>query len=220
MRALPTPYYDEGGITIYHGDCREILPALSADVMVTDPPYGIDHESAWQSSWTGTRIANDADTSVRDGVLATWGDRPAIVFGTWRKDRPGNARAVLIWDKGPASGMGDLRFPWKGSFEEVYVIGDGYVGSRDEGVIKGMTMVTWESQGRAHPNAKPVKLMRYLIGKCPPGTVLDPFMGSGTTLRAAKDLGRSAIGIEVEERYCEVAAKRLGQEVLDFGEAA
>ena len=208
-----TPYYDDGTCVIYHGDAREVLPLVSFDVLVTDPPYGIDHESGWQSSWKGTRIANDVDTAVRDWALQMH-DGPAVVFGTWRKPRPERTRAVLIWDKGPASGMGDLSFPWKSSFEEVYVVGDGFTGSRDEGVIKGKTIVTWESAGRHHPNAKPLTLMRYLLGKCPPGVVADPFMGSGTTLRAAKDLGRKAIGIEIEERYCEIAAKRLAQEVL------
>jgi site-specific DNA-methyltransferase (adenine-specific) len=67
-----------------------------------------------------------------------------------------------------------------------------------------------------HPNQKPIALMRWCIEKCPPGTVLDPYMGSGTTIRAAKDLGRKAIGIEIEERYCEIAAKRLAQGVLDL----
>jgi hypothetical protein len=221
------PYYEQDGITIYHGDCRDILPSLPpVDLVLTDPPYGIAHATNFSvggmggASWIGTEIANDADTSVRDAVLDAISGTPAIVFGTWKRPRPENTRAVLVWDKGPASGMGDLSFPWKGSWEELYVIGDGFTGARDEGVIKGFTEITWESAGRAHPNQKPVKLLRYLLSKHPGQSILDPFMGSGTTLRAAKDLGRRAIGIEIEERYCEIAAKRLMQAVLPLGDVA
>jgi DNA modification methylase len=208
-----TPYYEHAGITIYHGDCREVLPVTAA-VMVTDPPYGIRHASNYGASWNGTVIAGDADLAVRDDVLGGWHPRPAIVFGSWRQCRPHGTREVLIWDKGPASGMGDLSFPWKRSWEEIYILGDGFSGVRDEGVLKGYTVLTWESVGRWHPNMKPESLLLHLLSKCPLGAVVDPFMGSGTTLVAAKRLGRAAIGIEIEERYCEIAARRLAQEVL------
>lgn len=210
-----TPYYDEGDVTIYHGDCRDILPHVAADVMVTDPPYGYSHESNWDSKWQGQQIAGDTDTSLRDAALAVWGSRPAAVFGSWKRPRPRATRAVLVWDKGPASGMGDLAIPWKPNWEEIYILGTGFAGRRDSGVLSGYTVVTWSGRGqRVHPNEKPVNLLRDLIGKCPAGVIVDPFMGSGTTLRAAKDLGRRAIGIEVEERYCEIAVQRLRQEVL------
>lgn len=219
---LPQPYYDRDGITIYHADCRDILPHLapgSVDLVLTDPPYGIAYSTNYTvrgvgASWLGTVIENDGDTTARDQSLDMLSGIPAYVFGTWKVPHPANTKAVLVWDKGPASGMGDLSFPWKPSWEEIYVIGDGFSGHRDEGVIKGFTEVTWESKGRAHPNQKPVKLLRYLIGKTEAKTILDPFMGSGTTLRAAKDLGRRAIGIEIEERYCEIAVRRLAQAVL------
>ena len=120
----------------------------------------------------------------------------------------------MVWDKGPASGMGDLTLPWKCSFELIWILGHGWVGRRDEGVLRGHITVTWASKGRVHPNEKPVSLLRAILAKAPGETVLDLFAGSGTTLRAAKDLGRKAIGIEIEERYCEIAAKRLAQEVL------
>lgn len=208
------PYYDHAGITIYHGDCREIIPSLTADVLVTDPPYGLSYASGHEGPFKDSEIANDGTTEARDCILSLWGERPAIVFGTWKRTAPERAHTALVWDKGPASGMGDLSIPWKQSFELVFVCGGGFSGKRDEGVLSGHSVVTWASKGRLHPNEKPVSLMSCLISKCPGGVILDPFMGSGTTLRAAKDLGRRAIGIEIEERYCEIAAKRMAQEVL------
>jgi len=227
-----TPYYDDGTCVIYHGDCREINAwDIAGGVMVTDPPYGIAHRSGYSSplfgavaeryqSAVGDAIANDADTTARDEVLSSWLPRPAIVFGSPRAPFPDGHRAVLVWDKGEASGMGDLSMPWKPSWEMIFVFGVGFQGRRTGGVLRAYVPPR-VSMGRTHPNEKPVDLLRGLIGKCPPlAEVVDPFMGSGTTLRAAKDLGRKAIGIEIEERYCEIAAKRLAQEVLDFGGAA
>ena len=121
-----------------------------------------------------------------------------------------------MWDKG-SPGMGDLNH-WGPSYELIASAGSGQcVGSRDGSVIRFPTAA---SAARLHPTEKPVPLLSHLIGKLEPSTVLDPFMGSGSTLRAAKDLGRKAIGIELSEAYCEAAAKRMSQEVLDFGGAA
>ena len=213
------PYYDEGGITIYHGDCREILPSLEpAGLVVMDPPYGIAYASNHGASWSGSEIANDSDTALRDWIVSSV-QAPMIIFGTWKCSRPANTKQVLIWDKGPAFGMGDLSFPWKNSFEEIYILGEGFRGARDPGVIRGHVMVSWESKGRQHPNQKPVSLIRYLLSKAPAGVVVDPCMGSGTTLRAAKDIGRRAIGIEIDEHYCEVAATRMRQCVLNLDPA-
>jgi DNA modification methylase len=220
-----TPYYDEDGITIYHGDCREIDAWLTADVLVTDPPYGVafhtgmDHRAGTDRS-RDRSVSGDADTGIRDAALDLWGWRPALVFGSWKATRPANTRMLLTWCKGLNCGMGDLSIPWKPNTEEVYVLGTGFVGHRGSSVLNFQAPVSQVSWGRRHPTEKPEDLMRELIGKCPPGVIADPFMGSGTTLRAAKDLGRKAIGIEIEERYCEIAAKRLAQGVLDFGEAS
>ncbi len=213
-----TPYYSDDAVTIYHGDCRE-FDHLPGDVLVTDPPYGYAYASGWDGPWQNAPIAGDGDVSVRDAILGDWGARPAICFGHWRGTPPQahyDATAVLVWDKGLAAGMGDLSVPWKPNWEMIYVFGEGFHGRRDSGVLSGYNVVTWATKGRVHPNEKPIGLLRDLIAKCPPGAIFDPFMGSGTTLRAAKDLGRKAVGIEIEERYCEIAAKRCAQEVLDF----
>lgn len=205
------PYYEHGGVSIYHGDCREVVAWLNADVLVTDPPYGMDYESGWQPR----AIANDGDVATRDEALALWGDKPALVFGRWSEPPPSAARACLTWDKGDWPGMGDLSLPWGPSTEQVFVLGSGFVGKRAGSVIRVRRL----TGGTLHPNEKPRGLIRSLIERTPPEwTVADPFMGSGSTLVAAKDLGRRAIGVELDERYCEIAAKRLGQEVLPFVE--
>lgn len=207
------PYYERDGITIYHGDCREILPSLSADVVVTDPPFGM----AYCSGWDARPIANDHDTTARDAFLSLWLPRPALVFGRWDCPRPVGTRARIVWDKGEWPGMGDLGLPWGPSDEEVYVLGNGFKRTpetgRDGSVIRVRRL---PGSSLSHPNEKPAELLQRLLRKCPPGIVLDPFMGSGTTLVAAKLEGRKAIGIEIEERYCEIAAKRLAQGALSF----
>ena len=210
---LPTPYYDRDGITIYHGDCREILPLLTADVLVTDPPFGIDYESGHFGTLARS-IDGDEDTAARDEALRLWGDRPALVFGSWRAPRPAATRMVLIWDTLGALGMGDLSLPWKPAHQEIYVLGSGFTGHRGTDVLSFPPVQSMAANGRLHPHEKPVPLLRALIEKCPAGTVLDPFMGSGTTLRAAADLGRRAIGIEINEDYCRIAVERLRQGVL------
>lgn len=216
------PYYEQDGIAIYHGDCREVLPTLGpVDLLLTDPPYGIRYASGMTGHDGGTAlpgIVGDEDTELRDYVLRTV-DAPALVFGTWKVARPANCRAVLTWDKGDHVGMGDLSLPWKPNTEEIYVLGPGYQGHRGGSVLRFPAPVSWNStsHGRRHPHEKPVALIEALLTKHPGHVVLDPFAGSGSTLRAAKDLGRRAIGIEIEERYCEIAAKRLQQSVLPLG---
>ncbi len=212
----PKPYYDSGGITIYHGHAMEILPELQADVMVTDPPFGIAYASGHDGVLPRS-IAGDEDTSLRDSVLELWWkDKPAVVFGSWRRQRPRGTRALLVWDTKGALGMGALDLPWKPAHQEIYILGSGFAGKRGTDVLRFAPVQSMAANGRVHPHEKPVALLADLIGKCPPGVILDPFMGSGTTLRAAKDLGRRAIGIEIEERYCEIAANRMRQGVL-FG---
>lgn len=207
-----------GDATLYMGDCMEILPTLpKVDAVITDPPYGYSYESNYiaettTAQWMNSAIANDHDTSARDAVIAWAGQRPWLAFGAWRMPKPQGVRGVLVWDKGPASGMGDLAFPWKGSWEEIYIGGKGWHGTRDEGVLKGHWIVTRASMGREHPNEKPVSLLCELIKKTPAEcTVLDPFMGSGTTGVACAQLGRKFIGIEMEPKYFEIACRRIEQ---------
>lgn len=202
------PYWEADGKAIYLADAREIIGIVGGDVLVSDPPYGM----AYTSGWTGASVEADGDTRARDEILAMWRPKPAILFGRWSVPRPEGCRAVLIWDKGEWPGMGDLSFPWGPSHEEIYIIGDGFAGTRMGTVLRRDRI----GGNGEHPTQKPTSVMERLIERCPQGTIVDPFMGSGTTLVAAKNLGRKAIGIEIEERYCEIAAKRLSQEVFDF----
>lgn len=224
------PYYSDDAVTIYHGDCRELLEAwdaglgvISGAVMVTDPPYGMGHRSGKAGAFGDCAIAGDETTDARDAVLAAWSPRPALVFGRWSVPKPPGTKTTLTWDKGDLIGMGDLSLPWGPSTEEIYVLGTGFVGKRGRSVLRYQGIGPYQqARGeRVHPTQKPVELLRDLISKCPPlASVVDPFMGSGTTLRAAKDLGRKAVGVEIDEAYCEIAAKRMAQEVLDFGAAS
>lgn len=217
------PYYQDDLVTLYNGDCLEVTDWLAADVLVTDPPYGIDwaqNTMHYTRSVQPTRSAvkNDENTEARDAALRLWGDRPAIVFGTWRKPRPPAVRHRLIWHKTKMK-PGMTRAPWYPADEEIYVLGSGFVGDPEQTVYAtqearsggdGLAAVT------GHPTPKPIPLMGALIEKCPPGVVADPFAGSGATLIAARNLGRRAIGVELEEGYCELIAKRLGQQAFDL----
>lgn len=209
-------YYQDDYVTLYHGDCLELDAWANADVLVTDPPYGIAYQSGWdRPSGIAASIAGDEDTSLRDTVLARWAPRPALIFGTWRIPRPPATRALLVWDTKGALGMGDLSIPWKPSHQEVYVLGTGFRGPRDTDVLVcaplHSTATRTRSNARVHPHEKPVALMERLLAKCPPGTIADPFAGSGPTLMAARNQQRKAIGIELDERYCELTARRLDQ---------
>jgi len=211
------PYYEHGGITIYHGDCQEILPTLDFEVVVCDPPYGRDVELSRRN---GARIINDHDTLLRDWIVGLSG--PKLLFGSPAVFRP-SCEAVLIWDKSELTGMGDLEFPWKISHEEIYVCGFGFKSRRRRGsVLRYPLRPSWSNHPEAisglHPNEKPLGLMVDLLECCPWMRVIDPTCGIGPTLQAAKKLGKSAIGIEIEEKYCEIAAKRLSQEVFQFEE--
>jgi DNA modification methylase len=214
------PYYDDGkGIVIYHGDCRDVLPTLGAvDLVLTDPPYGIALEEHGRNGYNWT-ITGDEDQGVGIEVLGLVAGLPVIVFASPKKPWPGEWRQYLCWDKGPAvGGGGDRETCWKFDWELIQVARTpALAGKRESSVLR-----YWIGQRdyALHPNQKPVALLSYLINKAakPSWTVLDPFMGSGSTLVAAKAMGRRGVGIETDEGYCEIAAKRLAQGVL-FGTA-
>ena len=198
---------DDGAIRLYCGDCLELLPTMEAgsvDCVVADPPYGCKATTGRGGVYDGFEIAGDMDASLRDWLVATW-DGPSIIFGSPRIQRP-PCKAVLIWAKGEHTGMGDLRFPWKPDFEEIYVSGDGFSGHRGSSVLRHNARTDSE---RWHPTEKPASLMSALIEKCPAGVILDPFMGSGTTGVACVQTGRRFIGMELEPRYFDSAVKRI-----------
>jgi len=214
------PYYQDESVTLYHGDCLEIDAWLDADVLVTDPPYGMRYVSGWDSS---ERIVhNDEALTVRDAVVKRWDMKPAAIFGTWKQPRPAATRHLVIWDKsdGTGCGMGDLDAAWGNTHEEIYILGDWRRDGRrrQSSVIRGATGMRTLSGQVGHPTPKPVPLMERVIAHAPPGVIADPFAGSGSTLIAARNLGRKAIGCEIDERYCELTVKRLAQQCFDFTE--
>ena len=208
-----------GNQTLLLGDCLAVMPLLGRfDACVTDPPYGIDYRSGYATDalWAGGRtIANDIDTRARDEFLAIWAATqatPCLVFGSRSRPLPQGCRMVLTWDKGPALGMGALDLPWKPSSEEIYVIGRGFVGARDESnVLYCPPVQSMAKNGRLHPNEKPVALIERLLRKCPKGAILDPFMGSGTTLVACQRIGRAGTGIELDPDYFDIACRRVDE---------
>jgi DNA modification methylase len=189
-----TPYYQDSAVTIYHGDCREILLGLeSIDAVVTDPPY-----PGYEYDWPVTPITDLPQCHA----FYFW--MPLLAF-------PLIPTAMHIWSKANVN-IGDAE-----RYEVIYEIngGTGCCVFRNSAINCQMNATINGDKFFAHPTQKPIKLMKRLLNKTE-GMILDPFMGSGTTLRAAKDLGRKAIGIEIEERYCEIAAKRMSQEVFTF----
>lgn len=218
------PYWSGDGVVLYLGDCREVTEWLAADVLVTDPPYGVHHSPRGTRGSNAPVILGEERTgraadrtlgpehvAVRDAALGMWGERPAVVFGSWRAPRPARTQARLIWDK-QHPGLGGVG-PWRPSDEEIYLAGwpnpRGAAGDAFGSVIRLSGL-----RGSArpdHPSPKPVALIETLIATCPPGVIADPFAGSGSTLIAARNQGRRAIGVELDERYCEQIAMRLAQ---------
>lgn len=239
------PYYEHGGITIYHGDSKEVLSdlPLSEDgynVMVTDPPYSLPWRYGTNNSPKGNRKMEfdfDKEGNATPGVLdiislylhrykalhvfcgaMQYGQIAQLVLNHGMTVKP------WVWVKKchPPAAPGNW---WPSGFElAMYGFKQGaWFGDQNPSRCNVYHSDTYRHGIRAyekvgHPTQKWLPMIRFIIESIvpPDGVVVDPFMGSGTTLRAAKDLGRKAIGIEIEERYCEVAAKRLSQEVLGF----
>ena len=210
---IVSPYYSDDAVTIYHGDCREILPTLTFDVIVTDPPYGISYDPGMHPNGL------EFEPIVGDGSndLGAWianHEAPRVICGAdnfAHRLPPGGIWSV--WDKRVSLAADRML----GSpFELIWAVGHG---SRKKHIYRiqhgGAVNADKANQRRVHPTQKPVTLMKRLIeDHFPTGVIADPFLGGGSTLRAAKDLGRHAVGIEIEERYCEAAVARLGQGVL------
>jgi site-specific DNA-methyltransferase (adenine-specific) len=229
----PQPYYQDGLVTLYHGDCREQTAWLEADVLVTDPPYGRDWRQGelkgHHSDNLNRGIAHDRDTTVRDAVLQMWGDRwgdrRAILFGDLMLAPPLRTKLVGAYRKPGDAGIRGAMGGVRRDLEAIYLIGrwPSGIGGRTSLFTTGATQVGGSSgvvaRSGGHPHTKPQDVMEELIALTV-GVVADPFSGSGSTLLAARNRGRKAIGVEVEERYCETIAKRLSADVLDFGDGA
>ena len=213
------PYYEDGSVTIYHGDAREVLRDVEADALVTDPPYGIawgratwpDDPAAYPELMTwlvaeGERIGGWCfvfQAMLNVSRYHEWFPEGWRIFaacknfaqvrktGVWHSWDP-----VIFWNAGPTAHRAD----------EGHVNRDYHIGN-----VAGVMRLKAE-----HPSPRPLDTMHHIVrlATSPGGTVVDPFAGSGTTLLAAKQTGRRAIGIEIEERYCEIAAKRCAQETL------
>ncbi len=196
-------YYSDEFVTLYHGDCREVTEWLGADVLVTDPPY------------PNNAGHFDAGIPIARELLAAW-TRPALVFWIETESPPVALPlvAVHIWHRTNVNGRPYepvFHFAIDGIKRRSVVLAHSFIHS---GVGPG------SAEYAGHPTQKPVAVMQKLLTLAPPGTIADPFSGSGTTLVAARNLGRKAIGVEIDERYCELTARRLDQGVLDFGPVA
>ncbi|QSQ17218.1 DNA-methyltransferase [Myxococcus landrumensis] len=222
------PYYSTNTVTLYNADCRDALldlPSQSVDLLLTDPPYGM----AWSSK--SKRVAPIRADGARQGMrvfrqamasasAALAEDAHAFVFCHWASwpdfhdvmAPHVSLKGALVWWKN-RGGVGDCEASFAPDYE-VVLHGAGpkrrkLAGKRHGAVLPNFAPVL--PKRRTHPTEKPVELMSFLIGRaCPEGgLVLDPFAGSGATLVAAQQLGRRAVGVELEERYCEAAAVRL-----------
>ena len=198
-----TPYYEHAGITIYHGDCREILPQLPKfDLLLTDPPYGIDACNMTLGTGRKRFIRGDWDLAAPDiRSLLGCADRCCIWGGNYFANVLPPNNHWLVWHKiNDGLSFSECELAWTNYGKNVRHLSH-----------------HWSGEIKMHPTQKPLSVMKWALSFCPEArSVVDPYCGAGTSLVAAKDAGAVAIGIELEERYCEIAAKRLSQEVMAF----
>lgn len=209
------PYYQDDYVTLYHGDCRDILPHLEpVDLVLTDPPYGIGEAAGANKSRGKMAVAQDYGNDNWDNepipqdLINQLINQPAVIFGGNYYAMPPSS-CWLVWDKHITGDFADCELAWTnlpGAVRKIDYLWNGCMKKRPE--------------QRWHPTQKPLDVMKWCITqadtklkKCI-ASILDPFAGAGTTLRAAKDMNRKSIGIEREQKYCDVIVKRLRQEVL------
>lgn len=211
-----TPYYEYDGIRIYHGDCREILTSLPRPgLLLTDPPYGINYIHGAALGPMASRFNNCpviGDDVPFDPAFLLGFPKVILWGGNHFADKLPASRGWLVWDKRcntVVNDQSDCEVAWTNFMTTArlyYLVWDGFRRGGGE-----------KKNPRVHPTQKPVDLMKWCMSFAPEAqSVLDPFMGAGSVLVAAKALGLSAIGIEIDERYCEIAAQRLAQGVLCF----
>jgi site-specific DNA-methyltransferase (adenine-specific) len=215
------PFYSDDLVTLYHGDCRDIAPTLTYGAVVSDPPYGMGWDTATRRFSGGNnpnrRIAGRHDARPVSGDAEPFDPSPwlgcehVILWGANHYGRHLPVGTTLVWikknDESFGTFLSDAEVAWKKGGHGVYCRRD-----------LSMNAIARE---RAHPTQKPLSIMLWCLLFVPQElTILDPFAGSGTTLRAAKDLGRKSIGIEIDEHHCRTAADRLSQNALDLGGAA
>ena len=204
-----TPYYDHAGIQIYLGDCREILPSLpKCDLLLTDPPYGIRasrDRNSQVNGWVdyGNGSWDDSPASDADIFLARQAAKQQVIWGGNYFTLP-PSMGWLVWNKMQRNfSLADGELAWTSENRATRIFD----------LSRAMAL----QDGKQHATQKPLALMKWCLSLFPEAkSVLDPFLGSGTTLVAAKAMGLTGIGIEEHEPYCEIAAKRLSQEVFNF----
>ncbi len=225
------PYYEQDGITIYHGDCREILPRVSADVAITDPPYGVglvtktsdyrnsenfDRGESLQASVLYADDPNEIRALIAEAmpILFSRVHRAVVFCGPamlWAYPEPDGTGCVFT-----PNGAGRSAWGFQCMHPVLFYGKDPWLADGKGSQPNSLKTEQPNLERFDHPCPKPEAWMRWAVNRASRmgETILDPFMGSGTTLVAAKRLSRKAIGIELEEKYCEIAAKRLQQGAL------
>ena len=219
------PYYESDGIVIYHGDCLEILPTLPrADFLALDPPYstvpnafaGRDDGAAGTCA-TPIRLLDGVLRQTRRllpeggsaGLICDWRRMPDVSYLATRASL--RISTCVAWTRKTA-GMGSM---FRSSWDPMLILSVGTPLVRDKSAVRNVCEAA-KPRGGEHPYEKPVKLWSHVLQRIPEGLVVDPFAGTGASLESAVESGHKAIGIEIEERYCEIAANRLAQGVLNF----